>query len=51
MTETCLKRYLFDDKNDVFWIGFGFGPALSCGAYLDGQLDVEGTKLREEGGL
>ena len=24
MAKTCLKRWLFDDRNDVFWTGFGF---------------------------
>ena len=24
MAKTCLKRRLFDDKNVVFWMGFGF---------------------------
>ena len=59
MAKTCLKRCLFDDKNVLFWMGFGFAAGHAfTGLKLRNlfgrrqrQLDVEGTKLREEGGL
>ena len=34
MAKTSLKRRLLDDKNDVFWMGFGLGLKAKPGRDL-----------------
>ena len=38
MIRTCLKRRLFDDKNYVFWMGFGFRNSGCGGLVLNPSL-------------
>ena len=60
IAKTLLKRWLLDDKIDVFWMGLGFKNPACCelcpckGTHLDvrteGRLDIQGNKLgRPEG--
>ena len=34
MAKTWLKRRLFDDRNDVYWMGFGLGLRVQPGRDL-----------------
>ena len=34
MAKTWLKRRLFDDRNDVYWMGFGLGLMAQLGRDL-----------------
>ena len=34
MAKTWLKRRLFDDRNDVYWMGFGLGLMAQSGRVL-----------------
>ena len=57
MAKTCLKQRLFDDKNDVFWMGSASGILVAAGQGFTGlklrssfgrtrgQLDVQGPGL------
>ena len=54
MAKTCLKRRLFDDKNDLVAAGWAFTGLKLRNLFgrTEGQLDVQGTKLGcAEGGL
>ena len=47
MAKTCLKRRLFDDRNDVFWRVVGFKK--SGGAFVAAKAKIAGAKQNWNG--